>query len=149
MTKRKFSGVLLLTLGGVLMLGGLIASSVELFNQAAPSDITPNSPSPSPNPLLVVSLPAPQSFVASPLLIRGKVYGPYEKVSLKLSTASDETLVDTLAFVQPSPDNPQAALFQSSLIFTKPSAATGQLTIQLLTNDDKIVDSQVIPIQFR
>lgn len=160
MSKLRFAGILFLTTGIVLVIIGLIIGIPEFHRLKNPSSsISPQaSATPTPTSRLVVNLPAPQSLINSPLLVRGRVYGPEIKISLQLTTSTGEILVETTSTI---PNNSEAAtdaqLFQTILTFDQPAStqrgeppsSEGKLKIKLLSTDGLSVDEQEIPLVFK
>ncbi len=152
MSKQRFIGILLVTTGILFIIVGV---TVTLLNQnslkkaqlANPKSGQSDTSQPS---SFVVNLPAPGSIVASPLLIRGKVYGLQDKLLVQLTTSDGQVLVDTATFVnRAESEAPGVGLFQTSLVFAKPEANTGILHFKLVSDHDQIIKEDQIPLTFR
>jgi len=151
MSKKRFIGLLLIITGLVVgLIGvGLRLQKVEkpTVNTSANEDTAKIDDYSEVN--LVINLPAPESIVASPMLIRGKVYGSAEYVKLILVDKNQEILTEVNTDWQLNDKETQGYyLFQTSLIFNQPSGQNGWLKAQLLSNK-QIINEQTIPIVFR
>ena len=99
---------------------------------------------------LVVNLPAPESVVSSPLLVRGKVYGSYTAIFLEVLDVNGVILkTDTLYPENSETDETAAQLFQSSLVFKPDAGNPGSLHVRLTGQNDTILDEEMIPLLFR
>ncbi len=152
MSKARFAGILLLTCGLVLTVIGMGLGLPQLMStkqSLLPQSDSVDEGDKASNGALVINLPAPESVVGSPLLIRGKVYGPGDQVRLRLVGEDQQILVDTLTEVQPQSDKSKSGSFlQTSLVFEAPAATKGWLKAQLMAKE-KLLDEETIPLVFR
>lgn len=151
MKLRKYLGFFLVLIGFLLLLKGGVSllinrdevkslplldmkESVSEDTNVADTDIE-------------VDLPGVKSWVGSPLLVRGKVYGPYDFLVLRLYAESN-LLTEASTTAKMTNDSDGFARFQESLVFDLPDARYGYLVVRLMS-DDKIVNEKSVPIIFK